>query len=62
MKDSVLLLASFENTVEHLSNAAINGRIDEINGVTECVVLGVPMQVGTGMFKVMQRYVPSCLI
>ncbi|KMZ71142.1 DNA-directed RNA polymerase [Zostera marina] len=55
MKDSVLLLASFENTVEHLSNAAINGRIDEINGVTECVVLGVPMQVGTGMFKVMQR-------
>ena len=32
MKDSVLMLASFEKTVEHLFDAAVHGRIDDING------------------------------
>lgn len=57
MKDSVLMLASFEKTAELLFNASINGRVDPIDGVTECVVMGIPMRLGTGMLKVGQRYV-----
>ncbi|CAM8879158.1 unnamed protein product [Rhodiola kirilowii] len=55
MKDSVLMLASFEKTAELLFNASINGRVDPIDGVTECVVMGIPMRLGTGMLKVGQR-------
>ena len=32
MKDSVLMLASFEKTTDHLFDAALRGRADEING------------------------------
>lgn len=56
MKDSVLMLASFEKTSDHLFNASVNGRVDKIEGVSECIIMGIPMQIGTGMLKVMQRY------
>ncbi|XP_058109980.1 DNA-directed RNA polymerase III subunit 1 isoform X2 [Magnolia sinica] len=55
MKDSVLMLASFEKTGEHLFNASIRGRIDQIEGVSECIIMGIPMQIGTGILKVKQR-------
>nr|GMD70111.1 endoribonuclease Dicer homolog 2-like [Ipomoea batatas] len=55
MKDSVLTLASFEKTADHLFNAAVSGRDDKIEGVSECIIMGIPMQMGTGMFKVRQR-------
>nr|GMC50921.1 DNA-directed RNA polymerase III subunit 1-like isoform X1 [Ipomoea batatas] len=55
MKDSVLTLASFEKTADHLFNASVSGRDDKIEGVGECIIMGIPMQMGTGMFKVMQR-------
>ena len=32
MKDSVLMLASFEKTTDHLFDAALHGRVDDING------------------------------
>ena len=32
MKDSVLMLASFEKTTDHLFDAALHGRVDEITG------------------------------
>ena len=32
MKDSVLMLASFEKTTDHLFDAALHGRCDDING------------------------------
>nr|GMC65118.1 RNA polymerase III large subunit [Ipomoea batatas] len=54
MKDSVLTLASFEKTCDHLFNASVSGRDDKIEGVGECIIMGIPMQMGTGMFKVMQ--------
>ncbi|XP_019198099.1 PREDICTED: DNA-directed RNA polymerase III subunit 1-like isoform X2 [Ipomoea nil] len=54
MKDSVLTLASFEKTADHLFNASVSGRDDKIEGVGECIIMGIPMQMGTGMFKVMQ--------
>ncbi|KAJ4819747.1 DNA-directed RNA polymerase subunit [Rhynchospora pubera] len=55
MKDSVLMLASFEKTAEHLFNASYSGREDQIEGVSECIITGIPMQLGTGMLKVRQR-------
>ncbi len=32
MKDSVLMLASFEKTTDHLFDAALHGRSDQIDG------------------------------
>lgn len=32
MKDSVLMLASFEKTTDHLFDAALHGRADSITG------------------------------
>ncbi|XP_074555847.1 LOW QUALITY PROTEIN: DNA-directed RNA polymerase III subunit 1-like [Curcuma longa] len=55
MKESVLMLASFEKTAEHLFNASYSGRDDPIEGVSECIIMGIPMQLGTGILKVRQR-------
>jgi DNA-directed RNA polymerase III subunit RPC1 len=55
MKDSVLMLASFEKTTDHLFDAALHGRTDTIDGVSECIIMGIPMPVGTGMFKLRDR-------
>ncbi|CAL9754379.1 unnamed protein product [Musa acuminata subsp. burmannicoides] len=55
MKESVLMLASFEKTAEHLFNASYGGRDDQIEGVSECIIMGIPMQLGTGILKVRQR-------
>lgn len=57
MKESVLMLASFEKTTDHLFEAALRGRTDEIDGVSECIIMGIPMPIGTGMFKLKQRNV-----
>lgn len=55
MKESVLMLASFEKTADHLYLASYNGREDKIEGVAECIIMGIPMQIGTGILKVRQR-------
>ncbi|WP_254522085.1 DNA-directed RNA polymerase subunit A'' [Natrinema caseinilyticum] len=47
-KESVLARAAFEVTVNHLLNAAIHGEIDELDGVTENVIVGKPIKLGTG--------------
>ena len=54
MKDSVLMLASFEKTTDHLFDAALHGRTDEITGVSESIIMGAPMPTGTGIFKILQ--------
>jgi len=51
MKDSVVMLASFEKTPDHLFDAAVHSRQDFINGVSECIVVGRPCGLGTGAFK-----------
>lgn len=53
MKDSVLMLASFEKTTDHLFDAALYGKKDEINGVSECIIMGIPMPIGTGQFDLL---------
>jgi DNA-directed RNA polymerase subunit A" len=47
-KDSVLARAAFEVTVSHLLDAAIHGEVDELEGVTENVIVGKPIKLGTG--------------
>ena len=51
MKNSVLMLASFEKTTDHLFDAALHGRVDEITGVSESIIMGMPMPTGTGLFQ-----------
>ena len=55
MKESVLMLASFEKTTDHLFDAALHGRVDKITGVSESIIMGIPMPTGTGMFKLVQK-------
>lgn len=77
MKESVLLLASFEKTTDHLFEAAFYGQEDEIygninldvqyeimrfiecyywKGVSECIIMGKPMSLGTGIFKLLHNH------
>jgi len=55
MRESVLMLASFEKTTDHLFDAAVHGRVDEIVGVSECIIMGIPIPLGTGLFKLLKR-------
>ena len=47
-KGSVLSRAAFEVTVNHLLDAAVHGEDDELEGVTENVIVGQPIKIGTG--------------
>ncbi|XP_071829023.1 DNA-directed RNA polymerase III subunit RPC1-like [Apostichopus japonicus] len=55
MKESVLMLASFEKTADHLFDAAYYGQKDAVCGVSECIIMGIPMNVGTGIFKLLHK-------
>jgi DNA-directed RNA polymerase III subunit RPC1 len=52
MRQSTLMLASFEKTVDHLFEAAVRSRSDRIRGVSERVIMGKPVPLGTGMVSV----------
>jgi len=45
----VLARAAFEITVPTLAEAAIRGESEELKGVTENVIVGLPIPVGTGI-------------
>jgi DNA-directed RNA polymerase III subunit RPC1 len=50
MKDSVLMLASFEKTTDHLFDASAYGKTDSIAGVSESIIMGNPAaNCGTSM-------------
>lgn len=50
MKDSVLMLASFEKTTDHLFDAALFSKLDSVAGISESIIMGTPSEaVGTGM-------------
>lgn len=55
MKESVFMLASFEKTTDHLFDAAMRGTKDPIEGVSECIIMGTPMRIGTGIFKLLHN-------
>jgi DNA-directed RNA polymerase III subunit RPC1 len=51
MKNSTLMLASFEMTTDHLYDSAVHCKKDEVKGVSERIIMGNLIPVGTGMFK-----------
>ena len=55
MKQSVLMLASFEKTTDHLFEAAVHARKDAVKGASDCIIMGIPIPIGTGIFKLLQR-------
>jgi DNA-directed RNA polymerase subunit A" len=56
-KASVLSRAAFEVTVDNLLEAAIHGETDELKGVTENVIVGQPIKLGTGAVELVSREV-----
>lgn len=51
MKDSVLMLASFEKTTDHLFDAAGYSKNDSIAGVSESIIMGNTAEhCGTSMY------------
>ncbi|CAF1214927.1 unnamed protein product [Adineta steineri] len=56
MKESVLMLASFERTIDHLYDAAYHGQKDTICGVSECIIMGIPIRIGTGIFQLLYKH------
>jgi len=54
-KESVLSRAAFEVTVNHLLDAAVAHEADVLCGVTENVIVGQPIQLGTGDVKLVVR-------
>jgi len=51
-KPSVLARAAFEITVPNIVEAAVRGEIDPLKGVTENVVVGQTIPVGTGLVEI----------
>ena len=54
-KESVLARAAFEITVPTISKASVSGEIEELKGVTENVIVGLPVPVGTGMIELYMK-------
>ncbi len=58
-KASILARAAFEVTVNHLIDAGMRGDIDELSGVTENVIVGQPIRLGTGNIQLIARQIPG---
>ena len=51
------MLINEKKTIKHLINAAIEGEEENLIGVTENIIIGQPVPVGTGTVKLaMQRH------
>lgn len=55
MRASTLMLASFEQTADYLFNAAVQGKDEKIEGVSESIIMGVPISLGTGCVQLLWR-------
>jgi len=54
-KASVLARASFEITTKHLLDACIHGESDMLDGITENIIAGQPIPLGTGSVELAMR-------
>ena len=54
-KDSVLARASFEITVPTIANAAKLGEIEELKGITENVIVGSQIPIGSGTVDIFMK-------
>lgn len=59
MKESVLMLASFEKTPDHLFDAACHSRVDPCVGVSESIIVGTTIPIGTGLFSLIMALAPD---
>lgn len=50
-KSSILARAAFEITVDHLLTAGMIGEVDPLNGVAENIIVGQPVNLGTGAVR-----------
>ena len=51
IKGSVLARANFEETIKHLTRAAVRGETDNLNSIIENVMINQVVPVGTGLFN-----------
>jgi len=56
-KSSVIMRMAFEETMNVLLYAAIQGMVDELRGVNENIVAGVPINQGTGSRDIRLRFI-----
>ena len=54
-KESVLSRAAFEITVSHLLQAARRGEADKLGGVAENIIVGQPVNLGTGAVELVMK-------
>jgi len=54
-KESVLSRAAFEITVAHLLQASRRGEIDKLGGVAENIIVGQPVNLGTGAVELVMQ-------
>jgi len=57
-KHSILARAAFEMTVNNLLDAAVRGDRDRLSGVTENIIVGQPIKLGTGDVELVTRFTP----
>lgn len=48
MRASTLMLASFEQTADYLFQAAADGVVEPVEGISESIIMGVPIRLGSG--------------
>jgi len=54
-KESVLSRAAFEITVSHLLQASRRGEVDKLGGVAENIIVGQPVNLGTGAVELIMK-------
>ncbi|AGK60719.1 DNA-directed RNA polymerase, subunit A [Archaeoglobus sulfaticallidus PM70-1] len=54
-KRSILARAAFEMTVNNLLDAAVRGDVDKLNGITENIIVGQPIKLGTGDVELISK-------
>jgi len=54
-KESVLSRAAFEITVSHLLSASRRGEVDHLGGVAENIIVGQPVNLGTGSVALVMK-------
>ena len=57
--DSFISGASFQETTRVLTEAAINGRVDDLRGLKENVIVGRLIPAGTGYSEYRETFVPG---
>lgn len=58
-KSNTLMLASFEQTGDHLFDAALNRKSNPINGVSDSIIVGEKIPLGTGEIQIIHDYTKS---